>query len=76
MTRSRVSLLDQVSTLQWQGPTKDFEAVCRHFLQRGQHAAYMFVRIDESDDHRQLASGVHQVAGFDTLAAEESLTPS
>ncbi len=25
------TLLDDVSTLQWRGPTPDFEAVCRHF---------------------------------------------
>jgi 5'-3' exonuclease len=29
------TVLDQVSTLQWQGPTKDFEEVCRHFRDPG-----------------------------------------
>ncbi len=44
----------------------------RHFLQCRQDAAHMLVRVHENDDHRQLPSGVHKMAGLNLLTAEES----
>src|SRR5437667_12581731 len=48
------------------------QPVRSHLLQRGEHAIHMFIRIYEGDDNWQLASGIDQVAGLDTLPSQES----
>src|SRR5689334_7870122 len=48
------------------------QAMRRHFFQGGQDPADVLIGIDEDDDHRQFATGIHQMAGLDLLAAKKS----
>src|ERR1700733_417906 len=72
-TSSGVTGLDisvEVSLFQKDVFTHD-QTVGSHFLQRGQDAVYVLIRIHEDDDHRKLSPSVYKVTGLHSVSAKK-----